>query len=311
MQALSLDLRERIVALCQQGYAKAVVAARFMVSLSSVKRFVKQFESEGHVRPTVQGRMQGKLTKRWRKRLARQVERYPDYTLSQHASLWNKHYALQVSESCLSRALRAMGLTRKKKTLGALERDEEARRIFREVLRQLEADNIVVVDEMGSRIGMVPLYARSTRGTRAYDKVIRNYGQNVTLLASMTLEGMQAAMTLDGAVDEAAFEHFVEQVLLPTLRPGQIVILDNLAAHKTERIEHLVKQAGCELLFLPAYSPDLSPIEEAFSKLKAFVRRCRSQTLPALLKALEHGLDRVTAADARGWFAHVGFPVSV
>jgi transposase len=307
MQALSLDLRERIVALCQQGYAKAVVAARFMVSLSSVKRFVKQFENEGHVRPTVQGRMQGKLTKRWRKRLARQVAQYPDYTLGQHAMLWNKRYALPVSESCLSRALRAMGLTRKKKTLGALERDEEARRIFREVIRQLEAENIVVVDEMGSRIGMVPLYARSIRGTRAYDKVVRNYGQNITLLASMTTQGMQAAMTLDGAVDEVAFEQFVEQVLLPTLRPGQIVLLDNLAAHKSERVEHMVKQAGCALVFLPAYSPDLSPIEEAFSKLKAFVRRCRCQTITSLIKAISQGLNKITAQDVRGWFAHAGY----
>src|SRR5262245_3316735 len=105
MQALSLDIRERIVALCQQGHTKVAVAARLMVSLSSVKRFVQQFQSEGHVRPKSQRRQAGKLTKRWRKRLARQVERHPDYTLSQQAGLWNRRFALQVSESCLSRAL--------------------------------------------------------------------------------------------------------------------------------------------------------------------------------------------------------------
>jgi hypothetical protein len=134
------------------------------------------------VRPTVQRRVAGKLTKRWRKRLARQVEEHSDYTLGQHADLWNEQYKLQVSESCLSRALRWMGLTRKKKTLGAVERDEVARAILREVIQQLKAEDPVVVDESGSWIGMVPLYARSLRGPRAYVRVIRNYGQNMTLL---------------------------------------------------------------------------------------------------------------------------------
>lgn len=156
-----------------------------MVSLSSAKRYVNQFKTEGHVRPTVQRRVEGNLTKQWRKRLARQVEEHPDYTLAQHADLWNEQYKIQVSESCLSRALRRMGLTRKKKTLGAVERDEVARAIFREVISQLQAEDVVMVDGSGSRIGMVPLYARSPRGLRAYDRVIRNYGQNVTLLASI------------------------------------------------------------------------------------------------------------------------------
>src|SRR5258706_7143614 len=258
MQAYSLDLRARIVKSWQQGQAKAAIARVFMVSLSSVKRYISQFNAEGHVQPKVQGRVQGKLTKWWRKRLARQVEERPDYTLAQHTALWNEQYTIQVSESCLSRALRRMGITRKKKTLGAVERDEAARAIFREVIEQLKAENVVVVDESGSRIGMGPPYARAPHGQRVYDRAIRNYGQNVTLLASMGVNGIRAAMTLEGAVDEAAFEIFVQQVLLLTLRPGQIVIMDNLSSHKTDRIEQLVTEAGCQLLFLPAYSPDLS-----------------------------------------------------
>jgi len=309
MRAYSLDLRERIVSSWQKGESKASIAKRFMVSLSSTKRYIKRFEKYGHVRPTVQGRMQGKLTKRMRKRLAKQVEEQPDYTLAQHAQLWYEKYQKRVSECCLSRAIRRMGITRKKKTLGAVERDEEARRIFREVIKKLKVENVVVVDESGSRIGMIPLYGRSPRGNRVYDQVIRNYGKNVTLLASMNLDGMQAAMTLEGAVDEAVFETFVRRVLLPSLRPGQIVIMDNLSSHKTDTVEQLIMQAGCELLFLPAYSPDMSPIEEAFSKLKAFLRRCRCQAIPDLLKAIARGLDQITASDARGWFAHAGFSV--
>jgi transposase len=157
---------------------------------------------------------------------------------------------------------------------------------------------------------MVPLYARAPRGCRAYDHAIQNYGRNVTLLASMTINGMQAAMAVEGAIDEAAFEAFVDKVLLPTLHPGQIVILDNLSSHKSAIALDLLTQAGCRVLFLPAYSPDLSPIEEAFSKFKAFLRRCRCRTIPALIRAIAQGLDKITAGDARGWFSHAGFSVS-
>lgn len=116
-------------------------------------------------------------------------------------------------------------------------------------------------------------------------------------------------MALEGAIDEAAFEAFIDKVLLPTLHPGQIVILDNLSSHKSDIAMDLLVRAGCRVVFLPAYSPDLSPIEEAFSKFKAFVRRCRCQTIPALIRAMAQGLDKITAEDARGYFARAGFAV--
>jgi transposase len=309
MRAYSLDLRERIIGSWQAGQSKPAIARLFTVSLSTVKRYISRYKTTGSVEATVQRRMEGKLTKGLRKQLAQQVDKHADYTLAQHVELWNKHHQVQVSESCLSRALRRMGITRKKKTLGAVERDEAARAIFREVIAQLKAEEVVVVDESGSRIGMVPLYGRAPSGQRVYDRVIQNYGRNVTLLASMSVEGMQAAMTIEGAVNDAVFEAFIEKVLLPTLVPGQIVVMDNLPSHKSERVEQLIRQAGGQVLFLPAYSPDFSPIEEAFSKLKAFLRRCRCQTIPALIAAIGRGLDKVTASDAKGWFDHAGFIV--
>lgn len=310
MQALSLDIRERIIQRWQAGETKADIARRFMVSLSSVKRFVAQFVQEGHVKPRKQQRMKGKLTGRLLEYLKRQVEHYADYTLAQHQVLWNRRHKVKVSESCLSRNLRRMGITRKKKSLSAAERDEEARRIFREVMKELAVEDVVVVDESGTRIGMVPTYGRSWRGSRVYDTTIGHYGHNVSLVAALNIEGIQAAMTVDGAVDGAVFEAFVEKVLVPRLRPGQIVILDNLSSHKSSRVEALLQAAGCALLFLPAYSPDLSPIEEAFSKLKAFIRRCRCKKVWSLLRAIARGLDDITAQDARGWFTHTGFCVS-
>jgi transposase len=117
-------------------------------------------------------------------------------------------------------------------------------------------------------------------------------------------------MAVEGAIDEAAFEAFVDKVLLPTLHPGQIVILDNLSSHKSAIALDLLTRAGCRVLFLPAYSPDLSPIEEAFSKFKAFLRRCCCRTIPALIRAMAQNLDKITASDARGWFTHAGFCVA-
>jgi transposase len=167
----------------------------------------------------------------------------------------------------------------------------------------------VFVDECGTHTSMTRLRARAPRGERAYGKVPRNRGTNTTLLASMTADGMGACALVVGSTSGAVFEAYVEQVLTPALRPGQVVVLDNLAAHKGERVRRLVEARGCELLFLPPYSPDFSPIEEAFSKVKALLRRAAARTREALAEAIGRALDAVSERDARGWFAHCGYVV--
>jgi len=154
---------------------------------------------------------------------------------------------------------------------------------------------------------MTPLYARAPRGERAVGTVPRNRGTVTTLLASLSLAGMGAAMTLEGGTDTAVFDAYVEQGLAPTLRPGQIVVLDNVGAHQSERARQAIEARGCRLLFLPAYSPDLSPIELAFSKLKAALRRLAARTQATLEEAIGEALRMITPADARGWFAHCGY----
>ena len=165
------------------------------------------------------------------------------------------------------------------------------------------------MDECGTHTSMARLYARAPRGERAYGKAPRNRGPSTTLLASMTAEGMGPCLAVEGATTKAVFEAYVERVLAPSLSPGQVVILDNLAAHKGERVRQLVEARGCEVLFLPPYSPDLSPIEEGFSKIKARLRKAAALTREALVEAMGRALDAVTARDARGWFAHCGYPV--
>jgi transposase len=158
---------------------------------------------------------------------------------------------------------------------------------------------------------MTPLYAYAPRGQRAYGKVPRNYGATMTLIASLSLSGMGAAFILDGAADSTAFEVYVEQILAPSLKAGQIVILDTLSIHLEPKVRQAIEARGCRLLFLPTYSPDCSPIEEAFSKVKTFLRRQEARTREALQEALAQALDLITEADALGWFTHCGYPPPV
>jgi transposase len=139
--------------------------------------------------------------------------------------------------------------------------------------------------------------------------VPRNHGKNTTLVAALTPHGLQAPWTIEGAMDTPAFERYVKEVLGPTLRPGQVVILDNLSVHKADVIRHAIEARRCELLFLPAYSPDCTPIEQAFSKIKANLRGLGARTREALLEAVRQAVTAITADDAAAWFGHAGYPL--
>jgi transposase len=144
-------------------------------------------------------------------------------------------------------------------------------------------------------------------GERAPCSAPRNRGANVTLLASMSVRGMGPCLAVEGPTTREVFEAYLERVPAPSLWPGQVVVMDNLSSHKGPRVRELVEARGCELAYLPAYSPDLNPIEEAFSKLKGLLRRAGARTREALLGAMGRALDAVTADDARGFFEHRGY----
>lgn len=160
---------------------------------------------------------------------------------------------------------------------------------------------------------MTRLYARAPRGERprgerAYGRVPRNRGKNTTLIASITLEGaMLAPMTVEGATNKEVFETYLRHFLVPELEPGQVVVLDNLGAHRPHRVRELIEAAGAHLVYLPAHSPDLDPIEEAFSKIKQLVRGAGARTREALVEAIAWALSAVTPQDAVGWFTESGY----
>jgi transposase len=153
------------------------------------------------------------------------------------------------------------------------------------------------------------LYGWAPHDQRATGSVPRNHGKNTTLVAALTPEGLQAPWTIEGAMDTAAFERYVSEVLGPTLRPGQVVVLDNLSVHKANSIREAIEARGCELLFLPPYSPDFTPIEQAFSKIKAVLRRLGARVRDALVEAIRLAVDAITPEDAVAWFAHAGYPL--
>jgi transposase len=156
---------------------------------------------------------------------------------------------------------------------------------------------------------MTRRFGRAPRGERVIGAVPQNSGANLTTIAALGLHGIEAVMTSEGATDAEVFHAYAEQVLGPTLRPGDIVVLDNLSAHKTTAIREVIAGRGAQLLYLPPYSPDLAPIEQAWSKIKTCLRTAKARTREALELAIRQALTTITAADAHGWFRHCGYTV--
>jgi transposase len=180
-----------------------------------------------------------------------------------------------------------------------------------DVALNLDPTDLVSVDESSTHLAMTRLYARAPHGERAVGSVPRNHGTPTTLITALSPTGIQAALTLPGAVDKLAFRVFVRDILGPTLRPKQIVLTDNLSVHHDPAVRALVEARDCLLLYLPAYSPDLAPVELAIAKIKAHLRKVAARTQEALDQAITNALDLITAPDARGFFTHAGYPLPV
>lgn len=163
------------------------------------------------------------------------------------------------------------------------------------------------IDECGTSTKMARMYGRAARGERCRAPVPHGHWKTTTFVGALRLSGMTAPMTLDGAMNGAAFLAYVEQVLVPTLRPGDIVVMDNLPAHKPPAIRAAIERAGAELYFLPPYSPDFNPIEMAFSKVKALLKKAAARTLTSLWDAIRDAIDAVTSHDCRGFFTAAGY----
>jgi len=312
MKAYSEDLRERVVRAVDQGMSRSEVVKLFGVSEASIKRYLKQRRETGNLAPKAIPGCPPRKRQALQEGLRPQLEAHPDATLEEHCKLWEAQTGLRVSPSTLRRAILHLGWTWKKKTLEASERKEEEREEWQRKMKDLDVTKCRVIDETGSNIALTRLYGRAPKGKRAKGSVPRNRGKNMTLISDLSLQGLGELFVIEGAANSDLFEAYIECILAPTLTPGEIVIMDNLSIHKRKKVKDLIESQGCQLLFLPAYSPDFSPIEEAFSKLKAILRQRGARSREELQEALVEACDLITASDAIGWFRHCGysFPAS-
>jgi transposase len=198
-------------------------------------------------------------------------------------------------------------LDAKKKSRTASERVESARQAWRKLTAVIDPSRWVWVDEFGSSTGLIRTHARAPRGERAHASTPAKHGPNRTTITALTLEGIGPGLILDEAMTTRGFEAYVQHVLAPTLQSGQIVGLDNLRQHQSARVRELIQDRGASIWFLPTYSPDCNPIEEAFSKVKTLFRSAAARTHEALVAAIWAALAAITPADAQGYFAHAGY----
>src|SRR3954454_12112022 len=307
MQPLSNDLRERILkAIDNREGSRRKLAARFLVNPSTITRLLQLRRQTGSFDPRPHGGgVAPTLDHDALERLRKLVEETPDATLE----TLRQKLGVTGSKMIICRALQKLGLPRKKKSRHASERDtpevRKRRREFRKEIDPIEPRRLVFVDETGVTTAMTPGYGRAPSGERVEASAPASW-ESVTVIAAMGLHGVRAPLALEGSVNAATFESYVEQVLVPALRRGDVVVFDNLSSHLGPAVFEAIERAGASVLPLPPYSPDFTPIEEMFSKFKEFLRRIGARAKEHLYDAIGEGLREVTPQDILGWFRHAG-----
>jgi len=307
MRPYSTDLRERVAAAVDDGEgSQREIAALFRVSLSFIVRLLQRRRDAGTLEPKPHGGGPPPvLGPDDQQRRAALIRTDPDATLEQLKQRGGFTCRLKT----LWRALRRQGLTFQKKSLHASEQDrpdvQQKRRLFREEVAQIEPGRVVFVDETGVTTAMTPAYAWAPCGERAVDSAPASW-ESVTVIAALGLDGVRAPLALPGSVDTAVFQTSVDQVLVPALDEGDVVVFDNLKPHLAPGVAAAIKRAGAEVLPLPPYSPDYTPMEPMYSKVKTSLRRLAARAKGDLYDAIGEALKQVTPKDIIGWFKHAG-----
>ena len=308
MKPYSMDLRERIAAAVDHHDGSLRQLARlFRVSLSCIARLLARRRATGSLHPKPHGGGQRPaLDADALQRLRQLVQQQPDATLDELA----QRLGVGCSRMAIWRALRKLGITRKKKTVHARERDtprvRKLRRAFRQELAGVDPERLVFVDETGTNTAMTRLYGRAPRGERV-PAGVPGHWESQTLIAGLRLSGVVAPFTFAGATDAATFGAYTAQALAPELRPGDVVIWDNLQPHKNAAAIEAVTKAGAKVVPASPWSPDLVPVEKLWSKVKAWLRRAAARTKEAVEEAMGAALWAVCPQDILGWFQSCGW----
>jgi transposase len=301
-----MDLRERVAAAIDAGGSQRTVAQRFRVSVSFVTRLMQRRRQAGTLAPKPHGggpRPYFGLPEEVR--LVLLILKHPDATLDRLKELGGFTCTL----TTIWRTLRRFRQTYKKKTLHASQRDDPKvqakRRRYRRRVAGIDAKRLVFVDETGVNTAMTPSHAWAPRGRRAVGSVPHSWA-STTVIAALGLEGVRAPFVFQGATDTQAFGTYVEEVLAPELRPGDVVVFDNLKPHHAPQVRRTIRRAGASVLPLPPYSSDYDPLEELWSKFKGELRLVAARVREDLYNAVGVALDHVTLRDILGWFNHSG-----
>jgi transposase len=307
MGPYSMDLRERVIAAvdAHEGSLRQL-ARRYRIGTSTLTRWLRRRRRWGTIAPKPHGGGHpSALDAAARCRLRAAVRKQPDATLEELA----QRIGVPCSRMAIFRALKKLRISRKKKSLHARQRDSRRVRrlrwLFRARMALLDPACLVLVDETGATTAMTRVYGRAPIGQRVKGTVPGHW-KSVTLVGGLRLSGVVAPMAFEGAMDTAHFRAYVEQILGPQLRPGDVVIWDNLKPHQDAHARQAVEAAKAEVVPLPPYSPDLTPIEELWSKVKGVLRSIGARVVPAVYRAMEVGLESVTRRDILGWFQYCG-----
>jgi transposase len=303
MKALSNDLRERLVAAVERGeHSIRQLAHLSSVSPSCIVRLLQHKRRTGSVQPKPHGGVpKRKLDAAAEARLLELVREQPDATLAE----LRERLGIPCCLMTIARALTRHKITRKKKTLHAREQEsprvQAQRKAFKKTLASVSPEHLVFVDETGANTAMTRTHGRAPEGERV-TAAAPGAWDNVTLIVGVRTTGVVAPIAVPGAVDRVVFETYVQKALVPELQPGDVVVWDNLQAHKSPAAIQAVEAAGARVEPAPVYSPDLTPIEEMFSKVKGFLRTVAARTTDTVIAAMGKVLDRVTRSDILGWF---------
>ena len=300
-------MRLRIQEARHAGESTAEVAERFGVSTAFVRRLLQRFRETGSLASRPHGGGPVRKLAAQEDALRQAVAEFPDATPAEHRA----RLELPASRVTVWRAMRRLRLTRKKKSIPASERDRpdvaEARQQWPGRMIGVDPQDLVFLDETGANTTMQRTHGYAPAGERVVDSSPLGGRQSVTFVGALTAGGLVAPWALEGAMNGAWFLAYVEQVLVPTLRPGMVVVMDNLPCHKVQGVEEAIQAAGCRLEYLPPYSPDLNPIENAFSKRKRGLRDWAARTVEGVYEGLRQLITHFSPTECLNYFRHAGY----
>ena len=311
MKAYSLDFRKKIVdTYFKEPISQRKLAKRFGVALSFVEKLLKQLRETGDLAPKPYGGgPKPKLNATHLALVTTLVEADNDATLEELCQQLKEKTTITISRSTMGRVLQQLNLSRKKKTLHATEKDtprvQLARVDYWRKIRDIAPENLVFIDETGVNLAMIRLYARSPRGQRAIGNRPQRRGKNVSLVDALTLRGPIAVTTILGSMDGLTFEAYLICRVIPNLWPGACLILDNSSTHKeSEEIKSALEEVGAQLIYLPPYSPDFSPIEPFWSKVKTILKSIGARTYNTLAEGIKFAYQQISSEDIHNWFTN-------